>query len=216
MNSNKTHYLYSEHSGMMTFDYVQKKLSSYMINNNNYVTYDGDDELFFPDYCEKFKRFEYIFHTHPPTPNPGDRVDTDGILYEWPSISDLYHFSQHYNRGITQGEIVFAPEGIYLIRPSFQDNKEKKIVIDKNNIKPIRKKLWELQDQAITLYKMNYYDYERDKEFYYENVCQNTLFLNKLNMELKKINIFIDYFPKINYKEDKRWIYDSSRIYVYI
>ena len=215
-NLNKKHFLYSEHSGMMTFDYDKKRIASYLINNNNYVTYKGDDSLFFPDYCNKFKNFEYIFHTHPPTPYPGDRAATEGLLYEWPSISDLYHFSQHYNNGITHGEIIFAPEGIYLIRPYFLNNKVKKINISENNIKVIRKIIWKLQDDAIELYKMKYYEYERDSDFYYSKVCQNTLFLNKLNMELKKINIFIDYFPKINYKGEKRWIYDSVRIYVYI
>ena len=60
-----------------------------------------------------------MFHTHPPTPFPGSRV-VDGILYEFPSISDIYHFADHFNAGETQGSLIIAPEGMYIIRA--QDN----------------------------------------------------------------------------------------------
>ena len=36
--------------------------------------------------CSDAIDFEYIFHTHPSTPNPGSRDFSEGILYEFPSV----------------------------------------------------------------------------------------------------------------------------------
>ena len=40
----------------------------------------------------------------------------NGILYEFPSISDITHFIEHHNNGKLLGSIIMAPEGIYIIR----------------------------------------------------------------------------------------------------
>ena len=59
--------------------------------------------------------FEYMFHTHPATPYPGARIN-EGILYEFPSVSDLFHLIDHHNDGITQGSMIITPEGMYIIK----------------------------------------------------------------------------------------------------
>ena len=40
--------------------------------------------------------YQYLFHTHPPTPKPGGRAG-EGIVYEFPSIGDILHFIDHFN-----------------------------------------------------------------------------------------------------------------------
>ena len=98
--------------------------------------------------------FEYIFHTHPSTPIAGARVK-EGILYEFPSIPDLEQFIDHYNNGVTQGSIIFAPEGLYIIKCI--DN-TKKIIIKKERkvFNYILKKFYEIQDSAIYKYGIHF------------------------------------------------------------
>ena len=68
-----------------------------------------------PNNVEDMFNYEYIFHTHPPTPRPGGRVNV-GIVYELPSIGDVLHFIDHFNDGKISGSIVITSEGIYNIR----------------------------------------------------------------------------------------------------
>ena len=49
-----------------------------------------DEDILLPIDLPDIKDYEYIFHTHSPTPFPGSRA-VDGVLYEFPSISDIYH-----------------------------------------------------------------------------------------------------------------------------
>ena len=51
----------------------------------------GDSEIYMPNNVDDMYNYEYMFHTHPPTPKPGGRADV-GIMYELPSIGDLLHF----------------------------------------------------------------------------------------------------------------------------
>ena len=68
--------------------------------------------------------YSFIFHTHPPEKGgPGSRAPY-GILYEFPSSSDLLHFIEHYNNGITIGSLVMTPEGLYNIRKHKLDSKK--------------------------------------------------------------------------------------------
>jgi hypothetical protein len=207
-------FLYSEHSGIINCNLENNNISNIIINNTNNVLYKNDTELFFPNFYKDFKNNKFIFHTHPPTPYPGSRINIDNIVYEFPSISDLHHFAYHYNNGITCGEFVFAPEGIYLIRPRF-NNKTffKKINILKKDDNIILKKIIQIQAEVMKKYNLYNYKYSKHKELYYSKICQDTTYINRLNIILKDINLFIDYFPKVkNIK--KKWVYDSIIIYI--
>ena len=103
---------YSEHFGLLDFD--QNSLSKIIISSKKMREDDEDIEILLPNDFNDIKHFEFMFHTHPATPKPGYRA-RDGVLYEFPSISDIFHFAEHYNNGKTQGSIVIAPEGIYIL-----------------------------------------------------------------------------------------------------
>ena len=102
-------------------DFNNSGLEKIIISGNTSRVDANDDVIFLPKNMIDAFDYEYIFHTHPPTPKQGARANV-GILYEFPSISDLFHFMDHYNEGKTQGSIVIAPEGMYIIRKKEEYN----------------------------------------------------------------------------------------------
>ena len=119
---------YSEHAGLLDFN--NHGLEKIIVSGNTTRVDAGDNDIYLPKDLADIYDYEYIFHTHPPTPKPGGRVEL-GIMYEFPSIGDLFHFKGVYNEGNTQGSIVIAPEGMYVIsKKNFDD---KKIVLMRIN-----------------------------------------------------------------------------------
>lgn len=104
---------YSEHAGFLDFE--NSKLQKIVVSGQTDRIDKEDSEIFLPKDMDEMFEYEYIFHTHPPTPKEGGRADV-GILYELPSIGDLYHFIDHYNEGNVIGSLVVTPEGLYNIR----------------------------------------------------------------------------------------------------
>ena len=104
---------FSEHFGLL--DFGKTRLQKIIVSAKTGREDTDNMEILLPMDLPDIKEYEYMFHTHPPTPFVGSRVP-DGILYEFPSISDIYHFADHYNSGETQGSLVIAPEGIYVIK----------------------------------------------------------------------------------------------------
>ena len=121
---------YSEHSGLLDFD--QHGLDKIVISAKTSRVDEGDDEIYLPKNMKEMLDYEYIFHTHPPTPKPGARA-IYGILYDFPSINDILHFIDHFNLGQTQGSLVIAPEGLYNIRKKILD-KEKINIKDEEDM----------------------------------------------------------------------------------
>jgi hypothetical protein len=74
-----------------------------------------DKEIFFPIVPQDAEDFEFMYHTHPPTPTPGARAKV-GVVYEIPSLPDIQTFILAYQEGLIQGSIIVAPEGFYVIR----------------------------------------------------------------------------------------------------
>jgi hypothetical protein len=221
--SNNSSFLkkYSEHSGLIDFD--KDDLRSYIINNDwkhqnilNQITDKSDDsELFFPESREDAIDYEIIFHTHPETPYIGMRMKEDGVIYELPSVSDLKHFIYHYNKGITQGELVFAPEGIYLIRASFKDNKKNKLIF--LNEDELEQKMWKLQDIYLKKYFKKYLSFKsRNKKSHYflSSIAQDRSFILKYNKYIENLNndLYIDYYPKIFI--NNKWSYPSINLVI--
>lgn len=189
---------YSEHSGLL--DFGKSKLQRVVVNALPSLSDTNDEEILLPDNLPDYFDFEYIFHTHPSTPTPGARVK-EGILYEFPSIADLEQFIDHYNNGFTQGSIIFAPEGIYIIKCI--DN-TKKIIINKEKkvFNYILKKFYEIQDAAIFKYGIHFSINE-----FYTRIARDIKYLDMFNLILKKINLKIIYKHRIKYNND--WIIDS-------
>ena len=96
----KGKYKYKEYSGLLDFN--SNKLEKLIISMDKGNIDDNDDQIFLPQNIKEMLDYEYIFHTHPPTPSIGKRIKNDNVLYEFPSIQDIIHFIEHSNYGVTQ------------------------------------------------------------------------------------------------------------------
>jgi hypothetical protein len=192
------HFVYSEHSGLL--DFKNSSLQKIIVNTKKNRIDSLDKEIYMPNNMIEAYDFEYMFHTHPPTPKPGGRAK-DGILYEFPSTSDIFHFIEHYNNGVTQGSIIVAPEGLYIIKPYGLKSPDEQIFI-KDEYKTesiIDNVMNNIQDLAINKYGTNF-----KINYFYSNIAQDKTFIKKLNNILKKYNIIINY--KSRKKINNRWI----------
>lgn len=203
---NKELYRYSEHAGLLDFNHYG--LEKIIISGKTNRVDQGDEEIFLPKNMTDALDYEYLFHTHPPTPKPGGRVNI-GILYEFPSISDIFHFIDHFNDGRTQGSLVVAPEGLYNIRKFLFDRK--KIKIDENELfKNLKKVMIRAQDKAIKKYGTNFSTYD-----FYSKIAQDREYIDMINHELNKYEIHLDFFSR--QKDDKgRWYIDTLYLPVYV
>jgi hypothetical protein len=193
---------YSEHAGLLDFD--SKKLERIIVSGKTTREDTDDIDILLPHDLPDMPDYEYIFHTHPPTPHPGGRV-TQGILYEFPSISDLFHFIYYFNEGFIQGSIVVTAEGLYIIKPKVP--LDKKIIIPKNTNK-IEKQLtseqFEIQNEAIIKYGTKF-----DNNIFFKKIAQDKLYINKFNLILKKYfdnQIVIKYIPREYDIKIDQWI----------
>jgi len=171
---------YSEHSGHLG---LNSTTIDRIIVSAKTTREDADDkEILLPHNLYDTYNYEYFFHTHPPTPYPGGRAK-DGILYEFPSISDIFHFIDHYNVGKTLGSIIVAPEGYYIIYPKKFNTK--KITYDIE----IEDKIFEqmenenniIQEKALAKYGSNF-----DENFYFETIALDKEFLKMFNKMIDK------------------------------
>ena len=147
-----------------------------------------------------FFDFEYIFHTHPATPKPGSRTK-DNILYEFPSVSDLFHFIDHYNLGKTQGSIIITPEGIYIIKCI---NSKLKINIKNENkiIIFLENELYRIQERAIKKF-----GYEISEDKFFKKVANDKTYIEMYNIIIKDLNLKIFYKSRV--LKNKKWILED-------
>jgi hypothetical protein len=194
---------FSEHSGFILFnaDKVDK-----VVVLNNYRTDKDDPTIFLPQNTIEALSVNYIFHTHPKTPEIFSRFINDGILYEFPSLNDIYHFIDHHNRGILNGSLVITPEGIYNIRK--KNFNEKKIIIDDDIFDNVMNDIYiECNKQAHE----KYHKIKFNENNFYKHIATNLEFIKKINNILEKFDITIDYICRVksnrinnNYKS--KWI----------
>lgn len=190
---------YSEHSGYLDFE--NKILTKIVVSGNTTRIDMDDDEIYLPINMTEMLNYEYIFHTHPPTPKPGGRVK-DGILYEVPSVSDIFHFIDHHNEGNVIGSLVVAAEGLYNIRK--YDTEVSDIDIDEDRLfKDYQRTFDKIQRESIREYGNTF-----KTSFFYSVIAQNTKYINILNKTLNTYDIQIDFYPR---KRDKnnRWYIDT-------
>lgn len=197
---------YSEHYGLLDFN--NNGLEKFIVSANTTRVDKGDEEIFMPQNMIDALDYEYIFHTHPPTPKVGGRVDI-GILYDFPSVSDVFHFLDHYNDGVLQGSLVIAPEGLYNIRKLKFDNIPIKFNEDRFYIK-INKLMDELNEEAIEKYGEKFTD-----EFFYSKIAQDKYYINEINVVMNEVGLHIDYFPRIKDAKDE-WVIDTLYLPIYV
>jgi hypothetical protein len=185
---------YSEHSGHLDFD--AKYLSKIIVYSNANKIY---DDIYFPSsFNDDMYKHEYIFHTHPPTPKPGGRA-IGNILYEYPSISDIFHFIEHHTEGKVVGSLVITAEGLYNIRSIGKLNN-----IDEDLLFSKYEHIFEkVQTQAIKKYGTDFSTY-----VFYSEIAQETQYIQKINNILNKFNLQIDYYPRKKNINNK-WVIDT-------
>ena len=179
---------YSEHAGF--FDVRNNVIHNIIVSGNTMRVDKGDDEIFLPmDSADDAFEYDYIFHTHPPTPKPGGRV-TGGILYEFPSLGDLLHFLDHFNDGKTIGSLIMTPEGLYQIRKN--EYNRSKIQIDEDKFYgEVRKAMNDAQRDAIKKYGENFTTYQ-----FYSQIAQDKSFIGMINKKLNQYQLHVDFYPR--------------------
>lgn len=200
----KKDFRYSEHAGLLDFD--KHSLEKVLISGKTNRQDKDDPDILLPQNMPDALDYEFMFHTHPPTPYPGARAKV-GILYEFPSISDIFHFIEHYNIGETQGSLVVAPEGMYIIHS--KSGNEKILIQHENDVyKNLVNETFDIQLNAIKEYGK---DYENNTIFY-EKVVIDFKYINDFNKILKKYlddQIYIEYIPR---KKDKNGNYIIDKL----
>jgi len=200
---NTQKFYFSEHSGFIIF---KANIVDKVIVLNDYRTDKDDPFIFLPKNNIEALNVPYIFHTHPKTPELFSRFVNDDILYEFPSLNDIYHFIDHHNRGILNGSLVITPEGIYNIRK--RTFNEKKIIIDEDIFDNL------INDVYMECYKQSYEKYHKIKfseNNFYKHIATNLQYIKNINSVLEKFDITIDFIcrvksKKINKKDKPKWI----------
>ncbi len=200
----KNKYYYSEHFGML--DINKKGLDKLIISAKSNRIDEDDEDIYFPGDVEDAYEYEFIFHTHPPT--SGLTRVNEGILYEFPSIHDIYHFVDLYNKGKTQGSIVIAPEGLYII--CTKDNQIVKYPKSDKIFEKMINNLLNIQEIAIKEYGV-----EINDELYYKNVINNKKYIKMYNDMINKYfsdKIKIKYISRKYDKTINKWYLPSFYI----
>lgn len=207
-NNNKKTYRYSEHSGLIDFN--SENVDKIVVFGDRNRVDSIDNDIFLPEETSETYDFEYIFHTHPPTPFPGGRIN-EGLLLEIPSIGDILHFIDHYNLGKTQGSIVMTPEGLYNIRKNVLD--EKQIDIDEDKLfKKFIKISNQQQDRFIEKYGKNFRG--RNNEYFFSRIAQDKSMIEKVNEVCNKFDVHIDYYSRQKDPEGN-WVVDTVYLPVF-
>jgi hypothetical protein len=200
---NSDHFRFSEHAGLLQLNKNNVENIIVFGNTNRIDPY--DNEIYLPKNVDYAYDFEYIFHTHPATPSPGARMK-DGILYEFPSVSDIIHFMEHTTLGRTKGSIVIAPEGCYVIKKNKDTNMRE---IDLSDFREnMREKVLDIQKHAIKKYGTKV---AKNQNFFHKKVAIDKSYLKKYNHYLNRYGIQILYQPRIRDSKG-RWVLDTLYI----
>ena len=197
-------YRYSEHSGLLDFEL--NKLDKILVSGNTSRVDKGDEEIFLPKNIPEMFEYEYIFHTHPPTPKAGGRVN-DNILYELPSFGDILHFIDHYNNGKTCGSLVITAEGLYNI--SSYDRKNKIEVDEDKFFVEYNAEFKRIQKNAINKFGKSF-----TTNTFYNKIAQDVDNIITINNTTNKYNIQINFYPRIKSKHN-HWIINDLYLPIY-
>ena len=171
---------YSEHSGNLGVN--QSTIDRIIVSARTIREDKEDTDILLPHDLSDTYTYKYFFHTHPPTPTAGGRA-VNGILYEFPSISDIFHFIDHYNMGNTIGSIVVTAEGYYIIYPS--DFSIKKIKYDIEIEEDIFNKM-NIENNLIQKKALKKYGTEFSEEYFYKHIATDNTYLDLFNKIINK------------------------------
>lgn len=182
-------YIYSEHSGVINIE--NNQVENIIVSTNSNRISDADSDIYLPTNTAILEKYPYIYHTHPLTNGYGGRVDS-GILYEFPSTSDIYNFVFYYTNGIVQASIIVAPEGMYILRLL---EYEKGPLLDKNNFDKITRYIMRVEKKAIIEYRDILENITEDD--FHTIIGANIEYIRMLNQLMHKYNIHIEYYPRV-------------------
>ena len=192
---NENKFIYSEHSGVIS---IKNKVVENIIISAETDRIDiFDNNIYLPINADMLSDYEYIFHTHPNATSYAGRIK-EGIIYEFPSSSDILNFVKYHDTGIAQASLIVAPEGSYLIRP---------LKITKTyDLKPdfydeLRRYILKLEKMAVK--KLGKLVDLSDPNTFHEYVSNDLRYIKLYNEYLDPYNLFIEYYPR--HKKNGEW-----------
>jgi hypothetical protein len=190
-------FLYSEHSGGIIME--NNVVSNIIVSADTNRTDTADKEILLPKNSPDLIKYEYLFHTHPNAKMNGGRIK-DGVLYEFPSASDIYNFIKYYNEGKAQASVVIAPEGSYVIRPK---KSVPKLINDTSMYYGLKKFILQLEKKAIGAKKEIITKGVSDPNIFNKEIASDTSFVRMYNKFIKPLGIFVEYYPRV--KRNGEW-----------
>lgn len=195
LSSNK--YIYSEHSGVLSIK--NDKIDNIIVSAETDRIDKNDSNIYLPRNTLAMKDAIFFFHTHPNKEDNKGRIK-ERIVYDFPSANDIFNFIKYNIDSKAQASIVVATEGCYVIRcVSYQKQIDPTFKV----YKTISNFIFLLEKEAMKKICPWTFDYS-NPDLFHKNISQNLYFIQKLNKFLKKINIFIEYYPRI--KINNIWI----------
>lgn len=187
--------LYSEHFGCVNVK--NNSISDIKIFTNIKLLSELDPNILLPNTHGKMNNIRTIFHTHPVIDNMRGRLK-EGIVFDYPSSSDIHHFSVHNTYNKLDNSIVVSQEGLYCIRTI--DKKIKRLLSDDEtdelnsiinfNLGIMKSKFGILSEISI--------------DRYYDEIINNMEMNKNINKYLENKNIYIEYYPRI--KKDGKYL----------
>jgi len=193
---------YSEHGGLLDFD--SHGLEKIIISTKK-ESDKSDPEIYFPIVSDDVEDYEFMYHTHPPTPTPGARASI-GIVYEIPSLTDIHTFILIYMEGKTQGSIIIAPEGIYVIR-ALKD----KLHVNNYNLDKMYDEIMYLNYEYAEKYNFNI-----TPVIFYNKIITDTRLPKKIKTLVEKYTnneLTIDFFRR-KLDKNKNWTINKIALIV--
>lgn len=194
--SGKEKYIYSEHFGVLLLD--NKIIDSVITSTESSRIDASDNTIYLPTNTKILAQHEFLFHTHPNTITYAGRIN-EGIIYEFPSANDLLNFVKFHNEGKAQASIIIAPEGIYVIRPLYYQNK---IQTDMKIFYHLRKFILKIERIAINKLKP-IPSTITTADIFHTKVGSNLRYIRMYNKFIEQFNLFIEYYPRE--KKNNEW-----------
>lgn len=191
-------YVYSEHAGVLSVRDNEIQEIIVDANTNRYSSMDRDINL--PGSLSHLYDYPYLFHTHPVMSTLLSRISL-GVMYEFPSASDLSHFANAFTQGLQQhirASLIAAPEGLYIIRP-IKYYEGITLSIPKNMRIYFDDFIHKLNLTAITDFSAQY-DLASlaHPDNFYTIVAPNYKYIQTYNSVIRPMNLFVEYYPRIN------------------
>lgn len=182
-------YIYSEHSGGISIENMN--IADIIVSTQSNRLSKSDEDIYLPTNDKLLAKYPYIYHSHPITGGISTRGKM-GIVYEFPSASDIFNFIKYHNDGIAQSSLIVSPEGLYNIRPIYYSNH---IKLDGNLLHNINASIMKIEKLAQKKYS-NILDNSIDENTFNNNIGSDMQFIKMYNKIVRPLNIFVEYYPR--------------------